>query len=219
MRRRSGKLEIKYIENSTNREVTYSKRKKGILKKANELTILCNSQVCLIMFSKSGKFAEYVSPSTTMKDFFDRYQRETNIDLWATQYEALQEELRAQQEIGRRLKKDIRQRTGRDGLTDLNIEKLHSLEKNLEESLKIVRDRKVRGLEEVGNHLLCLYAYKEEQEFYCEIPATSERDQQRNYESASLLMRRDSIDGCGGDCEISEITFQQQLQPSHIQSS
>nr|QBG82262.1 putative APETALA3-LIKE protein [Papaver somniferum] len=166
MGRRSGKLVIKYIENSTNRKVTYSKRKKGILKKARELTILCNAQVCVIMLPKSGKNAEYVSPSITMKDFLDRYQRETNTSLWEAQYE----------------------RTGQeDDLSEFSIEELGSLEKNLEESLEIVRDRKehvltsqantltrksrlasfcsvsqVRFLEETRTHLLRLYAKKVE---------------------------------------------------------
>ncbi|KAI3950528.1 hypothetical protein MKW92_032517, partial [Papaver armeniacum] len=59
------KIEIKYIENITKREATYSNRRSGILKKANDLTILCNAQVFLIMFPKSGTNADYISPSTT----------------------------------------------------------------------------------------------------------------------------------------------------------
>ncbi|RZC55722.1 hypothetical protein C5167_014572 [Papaver somniferum] len=39
-----GKIEIKRIENPTNRQVTYSKRRSGIFKKAKELTILCDAQ-------------------------------------------------------------------------------------------------------------------------------------------------------------------------------
>ncbi|KAI3950535.1 hypothetical protein MKW92_032524 [Papaver armeniacum] len=142
MARRSGKVEIKYIKNPLNRQVTYSKRKSGILKKARELTILCNAQVCLIIFSDTRKIAEYVSPSTTMKNFLDRYQRETKMDLWKAQYETLQEELRAQQEIGSKLKKEISQRTGRDGLSDLSIQKLRILEEDLHQSLEIVERRK-----------------------------------------------------------------------------
>ncbi|KAI3978891.1 hypothetical protein MKX01_016066, partial [Papaver californicum] len=102
-----GKIEIKRIENPTNRQVTYSKRRSGIFKKAKELTILCDAQVCLIMFSNTNKVCEYISPSTTMKEFFDRFRRVTNIDLWASQYETLQEELQKQKEINSRLKKEI----------------------------------------------------------------------------------------------------------------
>ncbi|KAI3950524.1 hypothetical protein MKW92_032513 [Papaver armeniacum] len=233
MRGRSGKFEIKYIENPVNRQVTYSKRKSGILKKARELTILCDAQVCLIMLSESGKIAEYVSPSTTMKDFFHRYKRETNTDLWEAQYEALQEKLRAQQDIGRRLKKEIRQRIGQDGLSELSIEELRVLEEDLHQSLEIVRRRKndvmtsqtrtamkkVRCLEEARKRLLrSVHAQKQEQQFFSAVPANNERDQQPNYGAASSSVRREFINDRGGDCESSEITFQQ-LQPSHTNLS
>jgi len=59
-----GRIEIKKIENSTNRQVTYSKRKLGIMKKAMELTVLCDAEVSIIMFSSTGKLADYCSPST-----------------------------------------------------------------------------------------------------------------------------------------------------------
>ncbi|MQM14120.1 hypothetical protein Taro_047051 [Colocasia esculenta] len=52
------------IENSNNRQVTYSKRKGGLLKKARELTVLCDAHVCLLMLSSTKKFCEYCSPST-----------------------------------------------------------------------------------------------------------------------------------------------------------
>lgn len=60
-----GKIEIKRIENSSNRQVTYSKRKSGILKKAKEINVLCDAQVSTIIIAPSGKMHEYISPSTT----------------------------------------------------------------------------------------------------------------------------------------------------------
>ena len=60
-----GKIQIKRIENTTNRQVTYSKRRNGLFKKANELTVLCDAKVSIIMISSTGKVQEYVSPSTT----------------------------------------------------------------------------------------------------------------------------------------------------------
>ncbi|MCL7043800.1 hypothetical protein MKW94_020744 [Papaver nudicaule] len=137
-----GKIEIKYIENTLNRQVCYSKRRAGILKKARELSILCDAQICLIMFSQSGKLVEYVSPPATMKDFFDKYQSKTNIDLWASRYEALQYELRKQKEINSLLKKKIRQRTGQDNLSELSCGELRALEEDLDHSLAIVREHK-----------------------------------------------------------------------------
>jgi len=60
-----GKIEIKRIENASNRQVTYSKRKNGIIKKAKEITVLCDAQVSLVIFASSGRMHEYCSPSTT----------------------------------------------------------------------------------------------------------------------------------------------------------
>ena len=60
-----GKIEIKRIENSTNRQVTFSKRRNGIIKKAREISVLCDAQVSVVIFSSSGKMSEYCSPSTT----------------------------------------------------------------------------------------------------------------------------------------------------------
>ncbi|KAL9992371.1 putative transcription factor MADS-type1 family [Helianthus debilis subsp. tardiflorus] len=65
-----GRIEIKKIENNTNRQVTYSKRRNGIFKKAHELTVLCDAKVSLIMFSNTGKFHEYISPSTTYVNLY-----------------------------------------------------------------------------------------------------------------------------------------------------
>lgn len=49
------KLKIRRLESSSNRQVTYSKRRSGILKKAKELSILCDIDIVLLMFSPSGK--------------------------------------------------------------------------------------------------------------------------------------------------------------------
>lgn len=49
------KLKIKRLENSSNRHVTYSKRRTGILKKAKELSILCDIDIVLLMFSPTDK--------------------------------------------------------------------------------------------------------------------------------------------------------------------
>ncbi|CAN7041878.1 unnamed protein product [Brassica oleracea var. botrytis] len=49
------KLEIKRLESTGNRQGTYSKRKCGILKKAKELSILCDIDILLLMFSPTGK--------------------------------------------------------------------------------------------------------------------------------------------------------------------
>nr|AAN52796.1 MADS-box protein AGL30 [Arabidopsis thaliana] len=51
------KLKIKKLENTNGRQSTFAKRKNGILKKANELSILCDIDIVLLMFSPTGKAA------------------------------------------------------------------------------------------------------------------------------------------------------------------
>nr|ACY68439.1 putative APETALA3 [Dendrobium devonianum] len=136
-----GKIEIKKIENPTNRQVTYSKRRVGILKKAKELTVLCDAQVSLIMFSSTGKLADYCSPVTDIKGIYERYQVVTGMDLWNAQYERMQNTLKHLNEINQNLRKEIRQRKGEE-LEGMEIKELRGLEQTLEESLRIVRQRK-----------------------------------------------------------------------------
>ncbi|XP_050212842.1 agamous-like MADS-box protein AGL104 [Mercurialis annua] len=66
------KLEIKRIENTTNRQVTFSKRRNGLIKKAYELSILCDIDVALIMFSPSGRLSHF-SGKKRIEDVFARY--------------------------------------------------------------------------------------------------------------------------------------------------
>lgn len=136
-----GKIEIKRIENPTNRQVTYSKRRNGIFKKAQELTVLCDAKVSLIMFSNTGKFHEFVSPTTTTKKIFDQYQRTLGIDLWSTHYSRMQENYKKLKEVNDRLRRDIRQRMGED-LEGLSMDELRSLEQKMTAAVDAIRDRK-----------------------------------------------------------------------------
>ncbi|KAI4336822.1 hypothetical protein L6164_015302 [Bauhinia variegata] len=138
-----GKIQIKRIENTTNRQVTYSKRRNGLFKKANELTVLCDAKVSIIMFSSTGKLHEYISPSAMTKEFFDQYQKTVGIDLWSSHYENMQENLKKLRELNRNLHREIRQRMG-DCLNDLNMEDLKLLEEEMEQAVKAVRERKYK---------------------------------------------------------------------------
>ncbi|KAD4981875.1 hypothetical protein E3N88_18546 [Mikania micrantha] len=62
-----GKVELKKIENLTNRQVTFSKRRHGLLKKAYELSVLCDVDVALIIFSQKGKLYEFSSSKDDAK--------------------------------------------------------------------------------------------------------------------------------------------------------
>jgi MADS-box transcription factor, plant len=56
-----GRVELKRIENKINRQVTFSKRRNGLLKKAYELSVLCDAEIALIIFSGRGKLYEFGS--------------------------------------------------------------------------------------------------------------------------------------------------------------
>ncbi|KAM0881052.1 hypothetical protein ACQ4PT_033181 [Festuca glaucescens] len=59
------KIVIKRIENMSKRQDTFCKRRSGLLKKAQELAILCDVQVAVIVFSSTGRLYEYASSTTT----------------------------------------------------------------------------------------------------------------------------------------------------------
>lgn len=58
---RRGRREMRRIECATSRQVTFSKRRSGLLKKAFELGVLCDAEVGLLVFSPRGRLYEYAS--------------------------------------------------------------------------------------------------------------------------------------------------------------
>lgn len=56
-----GKIVIRRIDNSTSRQVTFSKRRNGLLKKAKELSILCDAEIGVMVFSSTGKLYDFAS--------------------------------------------------------------------------------------------------------------------------------------------------------------
>ncbi|KAF7825970.1 agamous-like MADS-box protein AGL6 [Senna tora] len=63
-----GRVELKRIENKINRQVTFSKRRNGLLKKAYELSVLCDAEVALIIFSGRGKLYEFGKSQKHLND-------------------------------------------------------------------------------------------------------------------------------------------------------
>mgnify|MGYP001022139597 CR=1 FL=1 len=58
-----GKTQMKRIENPASRQVTFSKRRNGLLKKAYELSVLCDAEVALVLFSHAGRLYQFSSSS------------------------------------------------------------------------------------------------------------------------------------------------------------
>ncbi|CAD6239617.1 unnamed protein product [Miscanthus lutarioriparius] len=73
MARRRGRVEVRRIEDRVSRQVRFSKRRSGLFKKAFELSLLCDAEVALLVFSPAGKLYEYASAS--IEDTYNRYQQ------------------------------------------------------------------------------------------------------------------------------------------------
>ena len=66
------KIEIERIQNERHRQVTFAKRKMGLIKKATELAILCDAQVGVIIFGANEKMSLYAS--TPFEEMLERYR-------------------------------------------------------------------------------------------------------------------------------------------------
>ncbi|KAJ8628690.1 hypothetical protein MRB53_022013 [Persea americana] len=137
------KIQIRKIDNVTARQVTFSKRRRGLFKKAQELSILCDAQVALIIFSATGKLFDYCSSS--MKETIERYSMHSkNLPEVEPPSLALQLENCHRTELSKQVAEKgqlLRQMRGEE-LQELTIEELQQLEKTLEAGLSRVLERK-----------------------------------------------------------------------------
>ncbi|PKU77986.1 MADS-box transcription factor 27 [Dendrobium catenatum] len=63
-----GKIAIRRIDNTTTRQVTFTKRRNGLLKKARELAVLCDAEIGLIVFSNTDRLYDFASTRQLMGD-------------------------------------------------------------------------------------------------------------------------------------------------------
>ncbi|CAN6859304.1 unnamed protein product [Brassica oleracea] len=149
-----GKIEIKRIDNPTSRQVTFSKRRKGLLKKAHELSVLCDAQVAAIVFSQKGKLYEYAS--SDMKKMMERcelhrreYFHEETLQK-EQQVQDLKDEITIMVNSIELLQRHCRRLMGED-LDTCSVEELKEITIQIEKSLTIVRSRKAKlNEDEVG---------------------------------------------------------------------
>ncbi|KAL9256523.1 MADS-box protein JOINTLESS-like protein, partial [Drosera capensis] len=66
------KIEIKKIDSTTARQVTFSKRRRGFFKKGQELATLCDAEIGVVVFSSTGKL--YTFSSSRITDVFQRHK-------------------------------------------------------------------------------------------------------------------------------------------------
>ncbi|XP_028552416.1 truncated transcription factor CAULIFLOWER A isoform X1 [Dendrobium catenatum] len=159
-----GRVELKLIENKINRQVTFSKRRNGLMKKAFELSVLCDAEVALIIFSSSGKLFEFGSPDSIAKTL-GRYQRynftpqemdPADIEAQTKWFMELSK-LKAKYES---LQQSQRHLLGED-LDALTLKDLEHLEQQLESALSLGRQRRteimLNQMEELKKKLAAEY--------------------------------------------------------------
>ncbi|CAD5326413.1 unnamed protein product [Arabidopsis thaliana] len=130
------------IENKITRQVTFSKRKSGLLKKAYELSVLCDAEVSLIIFSTGGKLYEFsnVGVGRTIERYYrckdNLFDNDTLEDTQGLRQEVTK--LKCKYESLLRTHRNL---VGED-LEGMSIKELQTLERQLEGALSATRKQK-----------------------------------------------------------------------------
>ncbi|XP_075073517.1 MADS-box protein SVP-like isoform X5 [Nicotiana tabacum] len=150
------KIQIKKIDNLTARQVTFSKRRRGLFKKAQELSTLCDADIGLIVFSATGKLFEYSSSS--MMQLIDKHKVHSDRDMDSPdqlQSFNLQSEKKNYGILSREFaekNRELRQLNGEE-LQGLGLEELMKLEKIVEGGISRVMKIKEAQLQEENSQL------------------------------------------------------------------
>ncbi|XP_039036376.1 agamous-like MADS-box protein AGL14 [Hibiscus syriacus] len=139
------KTQMKRIENAASRQVTFSKRRNGLLKKAFELSVLCDAEVALIIFSPRGKLYEF--SSSGVNKTIERYQK-TEKFVYGISSKAVDENMQNVKEdaqsMARKIEllEDSKRKMLGHGLEPCSVDDLQQLQNQLERSLCRIRARK-----------------------------------------------------------------------------
>ncbi|KAL6198051.1 hypothetical protein ACLB2K_027843 [Fragaria x ananassa] len=129
-------IKIEKIESLPARQVTFSKRRKGLFKKAGESSVFCDAKVAVIFFSSTDKLYELSTSST--KDIIARYKQCTKDD--AVEESADECMMRLTVELAEKIR-ELRHMEGKD-LEELDIDELQRLENMIEGGLSRVVETK-----------------------------------------------------------------------------
>ncbi|KAL5704053.1 hypothetical protein ACHQM5_022527 [Ranunculus cassubicifolius] len=139
-----GKVQMKRIENLVHRQVTFCKRRAGLLKKAKELSVLCDADIGVIIFNTNGKMYE-LSTTGSMEGLIKRYMQSGKeaqiLDEEANQpMESKKEIALLKQEI-QLLRKGLSYSFG-GGSGNMTLDELKLLENHLENWIHNIRSTK-----------------------------------------------------------------------------
>ncbi|PRQ59994.1 putative transcription factor MADS-MIKC family [Rosa chinensis] len=141
-----GKIQMKRIENATSRQVTFSKRRNGLLKKAYELSVLCDAEVAVIIFSQNGRLYEF-SSSDMQKTINQYHKHAKGVQTNTIEVEQCMQQLKHESaDMAKKieiLEASQRRLLGHD-LDSCSAPELNQISSQLERSLCIVRERKAQ---------------------------------------------------------------------------
>nr|ADU56829.1 MADS-box protein AGL17 subfamily [Coffea arabica] len=142
-----GKIVIRRIDNSTSRQVTFSKRRNGLLKKAKELAILCDAEGGVVIFSSTGKLYDFSSSSMKAVDgrYYQWKEEHSPLGHSSSEVQFLQKEVGMLQAQLQNLAEKSPQ-LGGENLSWLSVQELQNFENQLEMSPSRVRMRKAQWL-------------------------------------------------------------------------
>uniref|UniRef100_A0A8C6VWH9 MADS-box domain-containing protein n=1 Tax=Nothobranchius furzeri TaxID=105023 RepID=A0A8C6VWH9_NOTFU len=80
------KIQISRILDQRNRQVTFTKRKFGLMKKAYELSVLCDCEIALIIFNSTNRLFQYASTDMDKvllkyTEYSEPHESRTNTDI------------------------------------------------------------------------------------------------------------------------------------------
>uniref|UniRef100_A0A8C6T3Z2 Myocyte enhancer factor 2b n=1 Tax=Neogobius melanostomus TaxID=47308 RepID=A0A8C6T3Z2_9GOBI len=83
------KIQISRIVDQRNRQVTFTKRKFGLMKKAYELSVLCDCEIALIIFNSTNRLFQYASTDMDKvllkyTEYSEPHESRTNTDILET---------------------------------------------------------------------------------------------------------------------------------------
>ncbi|KAJ0252881.1 Agamous-like MADS-box protein AGL3 [Hirschfeldia incana] len=197
-----GKVELKRIDNKINRQVTFAKRRNGLLKKAYELSVLCDSEIALLIFSNRGKLYEFCSSPSGMTKTVEKYRNHSYATMDPNQSaKDLQEKY--QDYLNLKSRVEILQHSQRhllgEEIAGMGVNELEQLERQVDASLRQIRSTKARFMLDQLSDL------KTKEEILLE----TNRDLKRKLEESDATPLTQSLWGASSSAEHSQ---QQQLQ-------
>ncbi|KAK9054439.1 hypothetical protein SSX86_025517 [Deinandra increscens subsp. villosa] len=209
-----GRVTLKRIENKINRQVTFSKRRAGLLKKSHEISVLCDADVALIVFSTKGKLCEYATNSS-MERILERYERYSYAEIQHASTNIETQGILALDHVKLKARIELLQKRERhlkgEELDSLTLKEIQSLEQQIDTGLKQIRLRK---------NQLMLETISELQKKIKEKERVTQHDlEQQTHEMMpslhlGMLSSRNDPFQAGGDGEIEE--NQREGQPATI---